>query len=104
MSEGERAFARTVVLDEQARQTLDYVCEHWKGGELAWLVIEWVLAHDPETGCLLTEQANLRGFEYFGARSINQPDLYVIYEALDHQIIVKVIGYDEAKAAYAGRA
>lgn len=101
---GERAFARTIVLDEEARQTLDYVCEHWEGGELAWLVIEWVLARDPETGPLLTEQANLRAFEYFGAKSIKQPDLYVIYEVLDHQIVVKLIGYDEAKAPNAGRA
>ena len=97
-------FARTVVLDEIARQALDYICEHWEGGELAWLVIEWVLAREEDVGRLLTEQANLRAFEYFGAKSIKQPDLYVIYEVLEHQIVVKIIGYDEAKAAHAGHA
>jgi hypothetical protein len=31
-------FARTVVLDEIARQALDYICEHWEGGNLrGWL-------------------------------------------------------------------
>jgi hypothetical protein len=56
-------FARTVVLDEIARQALDYICEHWEGGELAWLVIEWVLAREEDVGRLLTvEFASVRIF------------------------------------------
>jgi hypothetical protein len=104
LPESSDLFAKTVVLDEFARQSLDYVCEHWEGGGLAWSVIEWVLAHDQLAGRLLTDQADLRAFEYAGARSIRQPDLYVIYEVLEHQIVVKIIGYDEAKAASVGRA
>ena len=93
-----------MVLDDFARQSLEYICEQWDGGELAWLVVEWVLAHDELVGRLLTEKANLRGFEYAGAKSIKQPDLYVIYEVLEHEIVVKVIGYDEAKASSVGHA
>jgi hypothetical protein len=52
----------------------------------------------------VTEKAELRAFEYVGARSIKQPDLYVIYEVMAHEIVIKVIGYDEAKAANAGHA
>jgi hypothetical protein len=63
-----------------------------------------VLAHDPLVGRLLTEAGNLRAFEYDGARSIKQPDLHVIYEVLDHEIVIKVVGYDEAKASSAGHA
>ena len=104
MPTGRGLFAKTLVLDEFARVSLDYICEHWEGGELAWLVIEWVLAHDELAGRLLTDKANVRGFEYAGARSIRQPDLYVIYEVREHEIVVKVIGYDEARAASAGHA
>jgi hypothetical protein len=32
----------------------------------------------------------------------SESDLFVIYEVLPHEIVVKVIGYDEAKAASAG--
>jgi hypothetical protein len=97
--------ARTVVLDELARQALDHVCEQWEGGETAWRAIEWVMARDPLVGRRLSEAeaAELRAFQYDGARSIKQPDLYVIYEVLEHEIVVKVIGYDDAKAANAGR-
>jgi hypothetical protein len=83
---------------------LDYVCHHWAGGELAWIVIEWVLSHDPDVGRCLTEKGSLRAFQYDGARSIKQPDLYVIYEVLPNEIVIKVFAYDEAQAGQAGRA
>lgn len=104
MSPDPELFAKTVVLDKSARETLDFVCEQWDGGEFAWLVIEWVLARDPFVGRRLTEKADLRAFEYLGAKSIKQPDLYVIYEVLEYEIVVKVIGYDEARSASAGHA
>jgi hypothetical protein len=99
-------FAKTVVLDEFARQALDHICEQWEGGETAWRAIEWVMARDPLVGRRLSEAeaAELRAFQYDGARSIRQPDLYVIYEVLEHEIVVRVIGYDDARAASAGRA
>jgi hypothetical protein len=68
------------------------------------MAIEWVLSHDPDVGRPLTEKGNLRAFLYDGARSIKQPDLYVIYEILNNHIVIKVVGYDEAQAARAGRA
>ena len=83
---------------------MDHICDHWEGGELAWLVIEWVLARDHLVGRRLMENAELRAFEYAGAKSIKQPDLYVIYEVLEYEIVVKVVGYDEAKAASVGHA
>jgi hypothetical protein len=99
-------FARTVVLDERAREVLDYICDEWAGAQMAWLAIEWTLARDAAAGPLLnvTDRAELRALEYVGARSIRQPDLYVIYEVLPHEIVIKVIGYDEAQASHAGRA
>jgi hypothetical protein len=55
-------------------------------------------------GTPLNGNAELRAFEYAGAKSIKQPDLYVIYEVLEYEIVVKVVGYDEAKAASVGHA
>ncbi len=70
---------------------------------MAWMAIEWVLARDPLVGRALTEKGNLRAFQYDGAKSIKQPDLYVIYEIFGNEIVVKVVGYDEAQAPNAGR-
>lgn len=90
------------MLDGTARDSLDYICNEWSGAEKAWLAIEWVLARDAYVGVPLTEKANVRGFEYLGAKSIHQPDLYVVYHVLPHEIVVKVIAYDEARAPSAG--
>jgi hypothetical protein len=68
------------------------------------MAIEWVLSHDPHVGRSLTEKGNLRAFQYDGAKSIKQPDLYIIYEILSNEIVVKVVGYDEATAPSAGHA
>jgi hypothetical protein len=45
----------------------------------------------------------VRGFMYDGARSISQPDIEVIYQIEDHQIVVKSAVFSDAKASAAGR-
>jgi hypothetical protein len=93
-----------VVLDHIVLGALDSACEQWNGTEVAWEAIEWTLARDPEVGKLITNKANVRELIYDGARSINHPDIYVVYEVMSHQIIVKFAVFIEAQAAYAGRA
>jgi hypothetical protein len=95
---------RTVVLDHTVQEALDSAGEQWDGTHIAWLAIEWTLAHDPEAGRLITNKANVRELIYDGARSIRHPDIYVVYEVMAHQIIIKLAIFVEAQASYVGHA
>jgi hypothetical protein len=95
---------RTVVLDYTVQEALDSASEQWDGTQIAWLAIEWTLAHDPDVGRLITNKANVRELIYDGARSIRHPDIYVVYEVMADQIIIKLAIFVEAQASYVGRA
>lgn len=94
---------RTVALDHTVQRALDAACEQW-GTEIAWLAIEWALVRDPEVERLITNKANVREPIYDGAKSIKQPDIYVVYEVMEHQTIIKLAVFVEAQASYIGRA
>ncbi len=59
--------------------------------------------HDPLIGSLLNERG-VRGFVFRGARSINEPDIDVIYEEEELAIVIHELTFREARAQYAGRA
>ena len=96
--------ALTVVLDEGARKSLVSAIDKWSDAERAWEAIEWALARDPFVGVPFTESGNVRGFVYDGARSIDQPDVEVVYEITKDEIIVRSAEFCDAKATQAGRA
>lgn len=93
-----------MVLDTAAQVAVDSAVDNWAGAETAWEAIEWTLAHDPRVGVPLSESGNIRGFVYTGARSIGQPDVEVIYELGNPEIIVKSAEFSDAKTTFAGRA
>jgi len=95
--------ARTVILESDAQQAVDSACDEWEDAERAWMAIEWALARDPHVGVPLTEGGNVRGLLYDGARSIDQPDVQVIYEIQQNAIIVRSAVFNDAKARFAGR-
>jgi hypothetical protein len=94
---------RTVVLDHTVREALDSACEQWDGTSIAWSAIEWTVARDPEVGRLITNKANVRELIYDGAKSIKHPDIYLVYEVMERQIIIKLAVFVDAQASYAGR-
>jgi hypothetical protein len=96
--------ARTVVLESVALRAVDSACDKWRDAERAWIAIEWVLVRDPHVGVALTEHGNIRAFLYAGARSIDQPDVEVIYEIRQDEIIVRSAVFRDAKASFAGSA
>jgi hypothetical protein len=55
-------------------------------------------------GVPLFEGGNVRGFVYYGAKSIGQPDVDVIYETQQDAIIIRSAVFTDAKASQAGRA
>jgi hypothetical protein len=54
-------------------------------------------------GVPLVEGGNVRGFVYYGARSIDQPDVDVIYDIQNDAIIIRSAVFADAKASQAGR-
>jgi hypothetical protein len=78
--------------------------ETWGDAERAWIAIEWALVRDPLVGVPLIEGGNIRAFVYYGARSIDQPDVDVIYEIQNDAIIIRSAVFTDAKASQAGRA
>jgi hypothetical protein len=90
-------------LDAAARDAVDSAVQEWGDAERAWLAIEWALARDPHVGVPLTEKGNIRGFVYHGARSIGQPDVWVIYEIEQDEILVRDAMFSDAKSSQSGR-
>jgi hypothetical protein len=76
----------------------------WGDADRAWQAIEWCLVRDTQVGPPLSESGSLRAFVYAGARSIDQPDVEVIYEIQVHAIIIHSAIFSNAKATNAGRA
>jgi len=96
--------ALTVVLDEAARTAVDSAIVKWDDAERVWMAIEWTLSHDPLIGVPLKEGGSTRGFVYREAKSIGQPDVQVIYELTDEEVIVRDAVFSDAQASQAGHA
>ena len=67
------------------------------------MAIEWAILHDAGIGPLLAENG-VRGFVYPGARSLNEPDVDVIYEDHDPLLVIHDLTFRDAKARHAGHA
>jgi hypothetical protein len=75
----------------------------WENIEDVLASLEWGILHDPMLGTLLSERG-IRGFVFPGARSINEPDVDVLYEETEFQIVVHDLTFREAKSHFAGQA
>lgn len=62
------------------------------------------MARDAKVGVPLNEDGSLRAFIYVGARSICQPDVNVIYEIRDQEIVVRTAEFKDAQTTFAGLA
>lgn len=76
----------------------------WGDTDRAWQAIEWCLVRASDVGPALNESGNLRALFYAGARSIDQPDIEIIYEVQLHAIVIHSAVFSNAKAPNAGRA
>jgi hypothetical protein len=96
-------FGRTFRYEGRAEEAIQKAAEKWSNVEDIIASVEWGIMHAPEIGVLLNERG-LRGFVFPGARSINEPDIDVIYEATDFQFVIHDLVFRDAKAHYAGQA
>ncbi len=96
-------FGRTFRYEDRAADAIQKAKETWANIEDVILALEWGLMHDPMIGPLLNERG-IRGFVFPGARSINEPDIDVLYEDNEPIITIHDLTFRDAKASYAGRA
>lgn len=96
-------FGRTFLYEDRATLAIQKASEKWANVEDIMNAIEWNIMREPLIGDLLNERG-LRGFVYPGARSIKEPDVGVIYEAGDPQIIIHSLMFRDARSHYAGQA
>jgi hypothetical protein len=96
-------LGRTVRYEERAAEAIRKAKERWDSIEDILEALEWALMHDPLVGKLLSKNG-IRGFVFPGARSVNEPDIDVIYQEEEFQIIIHDLTFRDAKANYAGRA
>jgi hypothetical protein len=96
-------FGRTFRYENQAIEAIHKAKAEWSNIEDALMALEWGLMRDTEIGPLLNERG-LRGFTFPGARSLNEPDIDVLYVATDTQIVVEGLIFRHAKAHYSGTA
>jgi hypothetical protein len=77
-------------------------CEKWENAALAWEHITWALARDIKIGRSLNESGTLRLLIWQGARSIQMPDVQLVYKIESPTIRFMEVIFADAKAAIAG--
>jgi hypothetical protein len=96
-------FGRTFRYEDRATNAIQEAGKKWAHIEEILASMEWGIMHDPQIGVLLNERG-IRGFVFPGARSINEPDIDVLYEEDGFEIIIHDLTFRDAKAQYAGKA
>lgn len=96
-------FGRTIRCEDRAAEAIQKAKVKWSNIEDILAALDWVLMRDVNVGKLINERG-LRGFVFPGARSVNEPDIDVLYEYDDFLIIIHDLTFRDAKAAYAGKA
>jgi hypothetical protein len=96
-------FAWEVRYEGRAADAIDSAKRRWGNIEDIVMALEWAIIHDVQIGPVLNERG-VRGFVYPGARSMNEPDVDVIYEDCNPVIVVHDLTFRDAKARYVGNA
>jgi hypothetical protein len=95
-------FGRTFLYEKRATEAIQRAKQKWANVEDVIASLEWAILHDPQVGRLLNERG-LRGFVFPGARSVNEPDIDVIYEEGDFQITIHDLTFRDARSHYVGQ-
>jgi hypothetical protein len=96
-------FGRTFRYEQRAEKAIQEAKKRWSNIESVVESLEWGIMHDTSVGTLLNERG-LRGFTFPGARSLNEPDIDVLYVPSEFLIIIENLTFMDAKAHHAGTA
>ena len=93
------------LIEQQAAEiALDKAQNKWARAYDAWEAATWVVLHDPSFGPPLNEKGSLRAFTYVGAKSIDMPDVTIIYEVCGDTTTIHDALFKDATYAQSGRA
>jgi hypothetical protein len=93
----------TIRYEDRAEQSIQDAKLRWARIEDIVNAIEWAILHDLQIGQLVSERG-VRGFVMPGARSIDEPDVDVLYQEEGDQIIIHDLTFRDAKAHHSGHA
>ena len=93
-----------LIEEEAARLARDEAEQKWTRAGDAWDAIVWVVLRDPKAGTLVLESGNIRALTFQGARSINMPDVTIVYEVIGDETVVKEALFKESSNQFSGSA
>ena len=94
---------RNVVESNEVMADVDDATKRWSRFDDAWSAVHWVLAKDPTVGTPLSEGGHVRAFVFAGSWAHDMPNIDVVYEVTDTQIIIQKMRCRDATVS-AGRA
>ena len=83
---------------------LEFACQKWNNAALVWEHVTWALARDPKIGRPLNEEGTLRLLSWVGARSVDMPDVELMYRLENPTIRLLEVIFKDAKSAFSGTA
>jgi hypothetical protein len=90
--------------EQRVSDSLGEACLKWERAADAWEHVTWIVAKNPKEGTPINESGNLRLLLWAGARSIDMPDVELIYSLNDETIRLLDVKFTEAAYGQAGRA
>jgi hypothetical protein len=93
-----------LIEEAAARIALDKARNKWRRTDDAWDAATWVVLRDPEYGIALNEAGSIRSFTYVGAKSIDMPDVTIIYEVRNDTTIILDALFKDATYTQSGTA
>lgn len=90
--------------EECVSEALSNACLKWDRAGEAWENVTWSISHDVKIGRALNENGNLRLAIWQGARSINMPDIEIIYRIELPMFRILEAVFRESKNGQAGNA
>lgn len=93
-----------LIEERDAMDALNSAELKWARAYDAWMAATWVVQHDPHEGRALNEGGSIRAFTYVGAKSIDMPDVTIIYETLHDTTIIHDALFKDGTYAQSGKA
>ena len=93
-----------IIEERSAEEKLNAALLKWSSTRVAWEAATWAVVHDPGLGAYVTESGKTRAFTFPGARSIDMPDITLLYEIRGETIVIHDALFEESAYSQDGRA
>lgn len=90
--------------ESAAQAAYDNAVKRWSRADDAWQMVTWVVVRDPLLGRPVTESGQTRAFTFDGARSIDMPDVTLLYQVTDMLVVIHDALFKDSTHGQAGHA